>query len=256
MKAYKYFVITRFKGNIMTEEARAKVVATRTVPFNPVRPIYFMHTPDITPDEKHLALETLDEILDIAGIRGEIPVNDLGVWRQPNYRRHDGQLAPHMSVDWYVDRWLDQQRRQVNASEGAAQLLFDPWNEEEPHYDVILTAQDLYTPETNFVVGVAHRRRGTITSVKMFRYMKDKGMEREAKKQELFHEVGHVFGLPDEKRGFDLEYSLGAHCTNSCALRQGLSVPRDWIGFANDRLATGQVYCEPCTEILRAYFGK
>jgi len=240
----------------MAEEPRVRILSTRTIPLNPIRPIYFMHTPDITPEEKQLALETLEEILNIAKVSREIPVVDFGVWRQPNFRNSDGQLVPHMSVDWYVNKWLNQQRRQVNVSEGATQLLFDPWNEKQPHYDVILTAQDLYTPDTNFVVGIAHKRRGTITSVKRFRDIKDKRMERETKKQELFHEVGHVFGLPNESRGFDLEYSLGAHCTNNCAIRQGLYVPRDWVNFVNDRQRTGQVYCDPCTKDLRTYFRK
>ncbi len=67
-----------------------------------------------------------------------------------------------MSVDWYVNRWYNAQRRQVDANQGATQLLFDPWNEKQQHYDIILTAQDLYTHDTNFVVGVAQPRRGTI----------------------------------------------------------------------------------------------
>lgn len=238
----------------MVEQPKVRVISKRS--FNPIRPIYFMHTSDITQEEKQLALETLGEILDIAGVIREIPIIDFGVWRRPNYRNSDGQLAPHMSVDWYVDKWLNPQRQQVNADDGATQLLFDPWNERHPHYDVILTAQDLYTPDTKFVVGIAHERRGTITSVIRFRGMKDKRMEAETKKQELFHEVGHVFCLPNKNRGFALEYSLGAHCTNSCAIRQGLYVPRDWINFVNDRQRTRQVYCNQCTKDLRAYFGK
>lgn len=240
----------------MAKELRLRRTSTRTIPFNPIRPIYFMHTPDITQEEKQLTLEALEEILDIAEVRGKILVVDFGVWREPNYRNSDGQLIPHMSVDWYVSKWLNPQRKQVNASDGATQLLFDPWNERQQHYDVILTAEDLYIPNTNFVVGVAHTRRGTITSVKRFRDMKDKRMERETKKQELFHEVGHVFGLPNKSRGFDLEYSLGAHCTNNCAIRQGLSVPYDWVNFVNDRQRTGQVYCDQCTKDLRTYFRK
>ena len=237
----------------MAEEPRIRIISSRTVPFNPIRPVYFMHTPDITEEERQLALETLEEILDIANVRRQIPIIDFGVWREPNYQGSDGQLVPHISVDWYVNKWFNPQRKQVDADEAARQLFIDPWNEKQPHYDVILTAQDLYAPNTNFVVGVAHPRRGTITSVRRFRGLHDRRMERETKKQELYHEVGHVFGLPNEGRG-DLEYSLGAHCNNKCAVRQGLSVPHDWINFVHDRERTGQIYCATDTRDLRNYF--
>lgn len=240
----------------MTQGPRIRILSSRTIQFNPIRPVYFMHTPDITSEERALALETLEEILDIANVRRQIPVTDFGVWREPNYRDSNGQLVPHMSVDWYVNRWYNPQRRKVAVDEGARQLLFDPWNDRQPHYDVILTAQYLYTPDTNFVVGVAHPRRGTITSVNRFRNVSDGRMQRETKKQELYHEVGHVLGLPNESRGVDLEYSLGAHCINPCAVRQGLRVPSDWINFVRDRDRTGQVYCDTCIKDLRTYFGR
>lgn len=240
----------------MEGESTFEIISISTIPFNPIKPIYFMRTPDVTHEEKELALETLEEILDIAEVRGQISIIDFDVWRQANYKNSDGQLIPHMSVDWYVNKWLNQQRNQVNVDKGITQLFLDPWNKKQPHYDVILTAYDLYLPNTNFVIGVADGRRGTIISVKRFRGMKNKRMERETKKQALFHEVGHMLDLPNEKRGFDLEYSLGIHCTNKCAMRQGLCVPYDWINFVNDRQRTGQVYCDQCTQDLKAYFRK
>lgn len=84
----------------MTEQPRVQIISTRTIPFNPIKPIYFMHTADITQEEKRLAIETLEEITDIANVKGKVPVIDFGVWRTPNHRTADGQLVPHMSVDW------------------------------------------------------------------------------------------------------------------------------------------------------------
>ena len=223
-------------------------------PFNPINPLYFMHTPDITKEERTLAIETLEEILTLAGVGEEIPLVDFGVWREPNYLDRNGELVPHKSVDWYVNRWFNAQRQQVDADSAMAQVVSDPWIESQPHYDVILTAQDLYQRNADFVVGVAYPRIGTIISVNRFRAVSDKRMQREAKKQEIYHEVGHVFGLPAEMEEFAPDYSSGGHCPNLCSVRQGIRVPDDWINFANERIKTGKVYCDSCIDDLREYF--
>lgn len=223
--------------------------------FNPIRPIYLMNTPDIRQEEKEAAVEALREVLDIGRVGKQIPIRDFGVWRNPGHIDENGGLRPHMSVDWYVDKWFNPKRNQVNTNSAMIQMLNDPWNKREPHYDVILTAYDLYAPETNFVLGVATGQRGTIASMRRFRQIKEPGMERETKKQEIYHEIAHVFEIPDEKRGFALEYSLGTHCANSCAVKQGLRVPHDWIMFVHERKKTRQIYCDPCVRDLRKYFG-
>ncbi|MFH1105719.1 MAG: hypothetical protein V1731_00735 [Candidatus Aenigmatarchaeota archaeon] len=223
---------------------------------SPIKPVYLMRTPDVTIEEKNVARGALEEVLDIAGVGNRVHVIDFDVWREPNYTNPDGELVPHKSVDWYVTKWKNRQRGQVNIHDGATQLLFDPWVEKNPHYDVIITAEDLYIPDTNFVVGVAHPTRGTIISVRRFRSVPDRLMQRETIKEETYHEIGHVFDLPKEGRGFAINYSLGSHCTNTCAMRQGLYVPHDWVGFVNDRLRTGRTYCEPCAQDLRNYFSK
>lgn len=233
---------------------RDKEISSGEIPFNPINPIYFMHTPDITQEERALAIEALEEILDIVGVGEEIPIVDFGVWRETNYIDENGWLAPHKSVDWYVNGWYNSQRHQVDVDAAMTQVIFDPLIGIQPHYDVILTAQDLYTRNTSFIVGVAYPRIGTIISVNRFRAVSDRKMQIETKKQELYHEVGHVFDLPNKGRGFDIDYSLGAHCTNLCSVRQGIRVPDDWINFVNDRIKTGQVYCDSCITDLREYF--
>ncbi len=233
-----------------------KPTSPQTIPFNPAIPIYFMHTPDVTQREKALAIEAIEEILEIANVKGKIPIADFGVWRKRDWIDSSGKLVPHSSVDWYVNRWYNLQREQVDADEGARQLLFDPWVKAQQHYDVILTALDLYMPNTKFIVGGAHRKRGTIISVKRFKDVRDRSMGEETIKQEVYHEVGHVFDLPDENRGSGITYSLGAHCANLCAMRQGIVVPRDWINFVYDRKRTGQIYCNTCAAELKTYFAQ
>lgn len=222
--------------------------------YGPIRPVYLMYTPDITKEEKNLAIETLEEILDIAEVGKQMRIFNLGVWRMKEYRDSKGKLIPYRSVDWYVDDCFDPERRQVCANRSLIRVAHDLVDAKLPHYDVILTAKDLYTKNVNFIVGLAEEGIGTIISVNRFRGILGRRIQSEAKKQELYHEVGHVFGLPNEKRGYALTRSLGTHCTNKCSLRQGLSVPKDWILFAYDRMKTGKIYCDACVRDLRNYF--
>ncbi|UCD83331.1 MAG: hypothetical protein JSU92_08365 [Deltaproteobacteria bacterium] len=235
---------------------RDKKISSGETPFNPMNPVYFMHTTDISQEERDLALETLEEILYLAGVGDEIPIVDYGVWREHNYIDENGRLVPHKSVDWYINGWYNSQRNQVDVDAAMTQVIYDPLIGIQPHYDVILTAQDLYTRDTSFVVGVAYPRIGSIVSVNRLRAISDGKMQKEAKKQELYHEVGHVFGLPNEGRGSDIDYSLGAHCTNLCSVRQGVRIPDDWVSFVDDRKKAGKVYCDSCITDLKGYFAK
>lgn len=223
-------------------------------PFNPIRPIYVMCTEGVTPEEQKAALEALVEILYIAGVSGKIPVRNLGVWRNKDFVNEKGSLLPHQSVDWYVLSCLNSKRKQVNASQVMRHLEEDPWYQKERHYDIILTDLDLYIPDTNFVVGLAWPTRATIISTYRFRNIRNEALRREAIKQEVYHEVGHVFGLPNSRR-FDLERSLGLHCRNpGCAMRQGLHVPHDWIKYTLERLDSGIIYCRACERDLKEFF--
>ncbi|MEM7826919.1 MAG: hypothetical protein QXQ40_01700 [Candidatus Aenigmatarchaeota archaeon] len=214
-----------------------------------IKPIHLMHTPEISQDEKDLAIETIEDVLEIAGIK--LRIEDLGVWRDKNYKNPDNTFAKHKSVDWYIDQWFDPERKQVNARKGIEQLFNAFWIQEEQCYNVILTARDLYAPGTNFVVGCAQSGIGAIISVRRFRHIPK---EREVKKQEIYHEIGHMFGMPDRMRSCCIEESLGPHCTNVCAMRQGIYVPHDWIIFAEDRKRTGQIYCSACVSDMKKYF--
>jgi len=227
---------------------------TRRFPsrFNPFRPIYVMRTEEVTREEKEAALEALEDILEIADVKGKIQIVDFDVWRPYGYKDRDGRLVPHMSVDWYVEKGWDPKRKQVDTRKVLNQLLMEPCFEEQPHYDVILTALDLYDPGTNFLVGAALERRAMIISVGRFREVKDVGLRRELIKQETYHEMGHVFGLP--RSCSHVENCLGLHCTDLCVMRQGLYVPDDWIGHTQERLNTGIIYCPACEKDLKDFF--
>ncbi len=120
-------------------------------------------------------------------------------------------------------------------------MFNDPYQVSMPHWEVVFTNKDLYSRETNFVIGIAQPDLSTLISLKRLESISDVGLRGETQKTEIFHEVGHVFGLPTRRRGESrLEYSLGAHCRSAgCSMKQGLRVPEDWINFTSQRLRVG-----------------
>lgn len=123
------------------------------------------------------------------------------------------------------------------------------------HYNVFIGTTDLCAKGSNFVIGAACKGAATVISV--HRFLAAAGLSEEEKREciitESIHELGHVFGLPDESRGKNLAESLGNHCTNTCIMRQGLRVPDHWVRFSKDRKEHGAL-CGDCLNDLQRFF--
>ena len=132
---------------------------------------------------------------------------------------------------------------------------------EHPQHAIVFTNKDLYMSDTNFVVGAANDDLGTVISLHRFwNSVPDSELRDEVIKTEIAHEIGHVFGLPSNRRGEkNIENSLGPHCKNDgCCMKQGLTVPADWINYTRDRLKNNgdHYYCQDCQTDLREKFNK
>ena len=138
----------------------------------------------------------------------------------------------------------------------------DPTQIEKPHHAIIFTNKDLYSTDTNFVVGSAFSDLGTIISLRrVWNGISDSRLRNEVIKTEIAHEVGHVYNLPSYRRGQDkIEQSLGAHCKNDgCCMKQGLNVPADFIIITQNRLrhfGENNYYCHDCQLDLQEKFRK
>ena len=220
----------------------------RTVP--KVKPLYLMHQESVRREHLTAVLAGIQEILRLAGATHLIPIQNFGVWRLSDYR--DGRiLKPYRSIDWYLGHARQTGRgNQLNADTIMIDLYEEPWQNQTPHYDVVVVNDDLWSGEqhNNFVIGSAIRGIGTVVSVARF-----EGLPEELVETETLHEMGHVFGLVPDERTSNVEESLGRHCTNQCSMRQGLQVPHDWIQFTDDRLQVG-AFCRQCQVDLRQFF--
>lgn len=221
---------------------------------NPIRvkPVYLMQEENVSDLEKRAVVDGVSELIKLADV--SLPVRDFGVWREKGYKNEDGSLKEYQSVDWYIAQGkLDSKREhQLHASYMMLKMDFEPWRMKEDHYDVMVLTSDIYVRGTNFVIGIARPHTGTILSTDKFQCLEDQ-MKYECIKTETMHELGHVFGMVPDERKEDVEYSLGKHCSNVCIMRQGITLPTDWINITADRLK-GKALCDRCSDDLKNFF--
>lgn len=210
-------------------------------------------------------LEGVREVLRIAGMSNILQVRNFRVWvHDGHYIYPGGPLKEYMSIFWYIEmarKFAIQGQKFVENPRQGKQMCADtlltlcanePWQKSEPHYDVIVVNDDMFSGDTNFVIGLAGRGLGTVLSVCRFLHL-DMESRFNCIVTETIHELGHVFGLLPKNRTQDVEESLGRHCSNRCVMRQGITVPDDWIDITDDRIACDP-FCHRCAADLRAFF--
>ncbi len=215
-----------------------------------IKPVYLMHDDCVTANQMNAVKAGLLELLQIVGARDKINVHNFGVWKHSDWKA-GGKLAPYMSIDWYIEQGRVEGRQQLQAGAILNEVCREPWQSSRQHYDVVVLSQDIYAPGTNFVIGLAQPGVGTILS--MARWKNFSASDQfELIKTETMHEFGHVANLPNINRK-DIEQKLGGHCLNTCVMRQGMTVPHDWIKITNDRLEHGPL-CPICKKDLANHF--
>lgn len=221
-----------------------------------IRPIYVMCEEGLQNFQIQAVLQAIQTVLQIALVSSKIQVINFGIWRNRDYR--DGSLfRPYHSIDWYIQsaRQASDRHGQLNGDQLIDNLRSEPWQNSKPHYDIVILHSDLYSgkDDNNFVIGLAAQGLGTVISINRFLRI-DQTLQIECIKTETIHEVAHVFGLIPDERNCCVEESLNKHCTNVCVMRQGLTVPNDWISMTYDRLRVGQPFCPFCLQDLQRYF--
>lgn len=154
-------------------------------------------------------------------------------------------------------KYYNPRRKQIKIDEVFKELYEYSLRLNFPYYIVILTEQDLYMSGTNFVVGIASPFTLAVISFKRFNEIKDKELREKTKQLEVYHEIGHMFGLPNPRRGRNIVCSLGYHCSSlGCAMKQGILVPYHWIETLREREEMGreEVFCDFCIDDLKKNF--
>lgn len=220
---------------------------------NRIKPVYLMHQERLPSLEKKAVLDGALELIKLSKKRMDL--FDLGVFKSENFLDINGYLNEYQSVDWYIEKGRETGRgNQLNVDTMQFLLCFEPWrkNQGEDHYDIFVVNEDMFSQGTNFVIGLAQEGIGTTISTYRFKEL-DKKTKYECIKTETMHELGHAFGLPPSERTKNVENSLGLHCKNKCIMRQGLTLPKDWIKISKDRIKHGAL-CSTCEKNLVNYF--
>lgn len=222
---------------ILDPETRARLREHHLVP------IHFMVSSNVPPDVAQAALAGVTDALVASGQERQlVPVEG-----QPGY----------LSADWYIEGALGRQRElresgfgaQVEIEELLRQVaLAEP--QQQPHWGVLVTNSDLTAEGLNFVFGATNREAfSTVQSVRRFVETVTDPRLRNAMISRLFrHETGHLLGLPTDQRP-NTEENLGAHCTNVCTMRQGVSI-QAWARNTVEEFKSGVHFCEDCRQDL------
>ena len=215
-----------------------------------IKPVYIMHQDGILDREKQAVIDGIKELLKIAKV--DLTISDLAVWKERNYKNPDGSLKPYCSIDWYMEEGKKASKKPSRLNAEGILPHLRKWSKEKGCYTVFILQEDIYEPRAEFVIGYSNYPTAIIS---VFRFRKlEENQKYECIKTLAMHEVGHMFGLPSDKRKENVEENLGGHCTNNkCVMRQGLVVPHDWIKMTHDRIEYGPL-CNQCINELRAFF--
>lgn len=210
----------------------------------------------VIPKQQALIREAFDELFDAIAF-DKSKLHFFGNWREEIYRNDSGNLLPYKSVEWKLLNSWDSIREKINGDRFHYDLMSDPYQWTKPHWEIIFTNKDLFIKDASFVIGFADDDFFSVISLDRLERIENPDLRRETEKTEIFHEVGHVLGLPTVRRGESkLESYLGLHCKNpGCSMKQGEIVPQDWVIFTQERLKRGgSPYCQECMMNLKVKF--
>lgn len=223
---------------------------------DPVKPFNVLDTRSLR-QERLAVVDAIQECVALAQPPKPLGIEDFGHYRAPNWRQEDGELTPHMSVDWYVGNAWNMAKEKINATLLMKTLAREPWRQDgEPgeHYDVWLVDHDLYDAsnleQDESVVGLSLPSVGLVLSVRPFDAV---GLPTYSLlKTAALHQLGHLFGVPNLRR-VEVSLESGGHCPNLCVMRDAGCTAEEWLELNNMRLSRGP-YCERCLEDLRGFF--
>jgi predicted Zn-dependent protease len=195
-----------------------------------MKPIYVRTQEGVKEEEKEAILDGIRCLVAYAGKIPEIREGDAEKYIEPARR-------------------TSRNSHQLNTSTLGKLFLEEQLQEQENRYDILIVREDLYSRDTNFVIGSAFSGVGAVLSPLRFANL-NPNSRFECIKTEAIHELGHVFYLPNKCRRKNITENLGVHCTNVCSMRQGLVIPSDWIKITEDRLKFGAL-CGDCTKELK-----
>jgi predicted Zn-dependent protease len=213
-------------------------------PYNPFlrfKPIFIVTDKQMSERHLRIIIEGLEDILDTIDLKGVLPIHEFRGWNQGN--------GPHQSVDWYIERAFNPDRKdfdinhkgQCDIVQLTNDLRNEPLQKKIPHYDVFaLSGYDLYHTsgykKLNFLIGVGGGNQ-TILSILRF---KDSGDE--VIKTGAMHEFGHSF-----PNLFHCGNGVEDGTPGECLMKFPNNIPHDLEVQTDYRLNNPSPFCDKHT---------
>lgn len=224
-----------------------RVQPTPVVHHRRERPIFVSWTRGVSQAEGEAAVSGVRDVLRAANVDWEIRVFGSRTWADGDYG----------CADWYVERSTIKPGRnrgyglQANANHICIDMVLEPWQKTEPHYDLMIVNRDLSTGEANnnFVFGATQPAKCSVQSVARLRQeITDPATMLRVLRRLTRHEVGHIFNAATGPNHTEnTERSLGQHCINLCCMRQGQST-RSWVAQLAEEERAGILFCANCIQ--------
>jgi hypothetical protein len=184
-------------------------------------------------------------------------VRVFGSWAIPSMP----QDSAYANVQWYVRRSLDPIRRVIIGSRFMDTVVKEPWQTTSPHFDLAMTELNVLDdiaqgreipalPGEPHALGVSSPGLFSLVTTHPFDEIESPELRKLALRHMVAHYFGVLMGIPLAHRADDIIIYKGRrYCANTCAMRF-TDTPTLALGFAQQELAAGTIYCEACQRDL------
>lgn len=164
----------------------------------------------------------------------------------------------YWSIEWYVQRSLDtdSEQAQLLGSRYLSAVSLEPWQHNEPHFDLTLTnlplIDDLRLGGAQEALGVSTPGMVSLVSSNLLQQFDDNDMRKMALRHVVAHYFGRMANIPIDSRQGDVEEREGAfYCRGICAMRHTSSAEQA-LAYSLEESNEGVIYCKACQRDLIA----
>lgn len=218
-------------------------------------------TPGVDPEDAQVFIRTIEDIYTLLrphlGTPGQFDplpvVRIFGAWAIPTVPTG----AAYGSVEWYVQRSMDDQNTHILASRYLETVILEPWQSSSPHFDLALTdlpITDDLDPggETGSALGMNRPGLISLISSHPFKGIESADLRRLALRHTFAHYFGRMLDAPRQARSGDvLTHDRRLFCSNTCALRF-TDTPTLALSFARQEMEGGALFCAACQKDIVA----
>lgn len=221
-----------------------------------MKTVSIMWSQGVDPKEAELAVSAVRDFLRTvyavgSGVGLAVPptaVRPFGTWYIPSIPRG----SPYWGTGWYVDSSYDVQRQQVVGSRFLELVRDEPWQKQNPHWDVAVIDRDLVdrSESSEFCLAATIPELATVLSVHRVRGLVRQDQRQLALRRLVLHHFGQVLGLLPGTRQDNVEV-VGdrRYCRDRCLMRRATTIEQV-VRFAEQEGKDHVHLCDRCRHDL------